>query len=110
MMLGTPAAGDACAVVPPRPPGWPRGDQERETERPCQGVRFGIDIVVAADAVDRERRQRLHHVAAVEIDQRVGRRDHGAEDGVVHHLGEGPFGIARKEAVRILAVDRADER
>ena len=46
----------------------------------------------------------------MEVDEDVGRGDHGAEDGVVHDLAKRAIRIPGKETVRVLAVDQADER
>ena len=59
---------------------------------------------------EHERVQRLHHVAAVQIDQVVARLDQLVEDVVGQRLGEAALAVAGERAVRVLRVLGRNER
>lgn len=84
MTAGTPARAAAAEVVPPNrrvghavadDVGQPEGD--RQLTRPVFDRRL---------VVERERLERLDHVAPMQVEERVGRGDQTLEDGVGEHV------------------------
>ena len=77
---------------------------EPEGGRHAAGGRIDLRLVE-----EHERVQRLHHVAAMQVDQVVARLDQLVEDVVGQRLGEAALAVAWKRAVRVLRVLGRDE-
>ena len=82
-------------------------DDVRQPERNGQGLRTLLD---GRRVVDRERLERFDQIAAVEIDQDVGRRDHLVEDRPRERVRVRPVVRPGKAAVEVLPVLGDDER
>ncbi len=108
VMPGTPASAAAPHVVPPDRRALALGaDDIRQAVGDRHRPGGGVD---RRRVVDRERLERLDQVAAVHVDQRIGRLDQLGEDVVGELVRERPGRVAGEAAVQVLVVGRGDER
>ncbi len=109
MIAGMPAAAAAALVEPPTARPGP-GRLADDVAEPVGGGQLAGPVLGGARVVQRERLERLDHVAGVRVHQGIGARDELRKRVVCEPVGERPGRVAGEAAVEVLAVVGNDER